>query len=100
MAITMARKSRECGALIGPEGESCGVPADLCVEHGRIAELEGHRRQWRRHAIEALDEVRSLQGLMRAILSAAERGDIEAIKIFAAQKGSATWVPEWATYAE
>ena len=28
----------ECGALIGPEGESCGVPAEECREHGGTCE--------------------------------------------------------------
>jgi hypothetical protein len=33
-------RPKECGALIGPEGETCGVPRDQCREHRRPMSAE------------------------------------------------------------
>lgn len=39
--------TQECGALIGPEGESCGVPRHLCREHRkRMTEDEWNASQF------------------------------------------------------
>ena len=92
-ARTVRAAIRGCGAIIGPEGERCAVPSP-CPEHekeqtmaARIAELEGHRGMWRRKAACHEDDVACLRGLLRAVRSAAERGDLAAVLVLTEPTG-------------